>query len=45
MIQYITPFSFTLPWRYKGSTYLSDVFKDDISLRTLSDNKRLLIGL
>ena len=45
MIQYITPFSFTLPWRYKGSTYLSDVFKDDDNLRTLSDNKRLLIGL
>ena len=28
-----------------ASTYLSDVFKDDDNLRTLSDNKRMLIGL
>ena len=45
MIQYITPFSFTLPWKYKGSTYLSDVFRKDDNFESLPHNKKILIGL
>jgi hypothetical protein len=45
MIQYITPFSFTLPWKFKGNTYLNSLFKDNSNLEEISVNKRLLIGL
>jgi hypothetical protein len=45
MIQYITPFSFTLPLNYKGTTYLSELFLNKGDVLSLSDDKKLLIGL
>ena len=42
MIQYITPFSFTLPLNYRGKTFLSPVFEK--SLKT-SDKHSRIIGI
>ena len=46
MIQYISPFSFTLPLKYKGNTFLSDIFNNNkADFDNLTDYKKLLLGL
>jgi len=46
MIQYISPFSFTLPLNYRGNTFLSDLFINEGCIGDeLSQDEKLLIGI
>lgn len=45
MIQYITPFSFTLPFSYRGKTFLSPVFKKSPNISNIPDKHSRIIGI